>query len=129
MTPFTHLVGLLLSGFISWMLAVQKSNRNGEKRLALANARLKALEDRMQDHRRDTSKAIEAIISDIRAATAELHTASQNINLLNQTQAIINNINTKALDTLSKRADDNGECISEIREELATLKALYDKIK
>jgi len=123
----------LISSLLAWFFAVQKSSQDADVKVAVLNTRVDVLNTRVEDlesdlrsYREEAAKAIlsvstdckqaiEGIAADMKSATRELQTAVANIQSLSQTQAVVNNLNTKTLDALVGSVESVTKMVYELR--------------
>ncbi len=112
----------LLSALMAGLLAHFKSAKDMDVKVAVLDAKICALHDRHEEYKESTTDSIAAIAADMKAAARELLVAASTIQSLSQTQAVVNTVSTKLLDSLATKVESQGVAIAELKGVVSSLR-------
>jgi hypothetical protein len=126
------LVATVASSIATWFFSVQKAARDADIKLAALEARVKAAEDAtalaqrvcresLDSYKAEMRSVMTQVVADMKEASRELHTAVANVQALSQSQAVVNTMNAKVLDSLVNKVEQNTEGIVAVRSSLCAV--------
>lgn len=83
----------------------------------------------LEEHKRDSARAMDAIAADVKAALAEIHTAASSLQMFTGTQNLVNNNLTKALEGQIIRVEKNTEDLIMVRAKTESLEEKADGLE